>query len=333
MSTRTKRILFAGGGVVALVVVTVVLAARWPVPGRLLDGTRVALDKASYGTNHLSPKRPFDRFFRRLPPEWLRKIQWRPGAGEKFTADHPIFMFWLNFSNPVGTSQPIGYAIADENGFEAPMVFTGPYTSYSPRGFGKNRVGLVRGSGIFPHRSKKFFLRLYQQDGEGKRFRVAEFSIRNEGFENAPGWQPQDLPVAKQTNGLVFSMVKAEVGVTPPGTVEAPYNLRSGEWSEFRFRVGEQGRSSAGWTINEMIISDATGNRLRVSAEDLSAFNHGFSRLEGDEIVCLHRWGFWSEEPAWKLNVHFERTGKPGCWIEYLVRPRFLGLRETSMTN
>ena len=323
MSTRIKRIFCAVGGVVALVVVTVVLTARWPTPGRLLEGTRVVLEKASYGTNHVSPKAPLEGLYRRLPAKWLQKIQWRPSAGTQITTARPIFMFWLNFSNP-GASQPIGYAIVDENGFEAPMVFTGPYTAYWPGGFAKNHVGLARGSGTFPHRSRKFLLRLYQQDGEGKRFRVAEFSIRNEGFENVSGWQPQDLPVAKQTNGLVFSIVKADVGVTPPGAVEAPYNLRSGEWSEFRFQISGPDQSSAGWTINEMIISDATGNRLRVSAEDMGAFNHQFSRLERNEIVCLHRWELWSEEPAWKLSVHFERAGMPGCWIEYLVRPQFL---------
>jgi hypothetical protein len=85
---------------------------------------------------------------------------------------------------------------------------------------------------------------------------------------------------------------------------------------------------SGGWTINEMVISDAAGNRLRVSAEDIGAFNAQFSRMEGDEIVCLHRWGFWSEQPAWKLNTHFERGAEKGYWVEYLVRPDFVTRRD-----
>ena len=210
------------------------------------------------------------------------------------------------------------------------MIFDGPHGSYSPGGFSKNQVGLVLGAGTFPHRSKKFFVRLYQQDGNGKRLRVAEFLVRNRGFQNSPKWMPQGLPIEQQTNGLAFSLVNAEVGVAPPSAILAPYDLQAGEWSEFRFRVSAQGQPSAGWIVNEMMILDATGNRLRVSAEDNGAFNHQFCRMEGDEIVCLHRWEFWPEEPAWKLSVHFERPPEPGCWIEYLVHPNFLNLQRPS---
>lgn len=235
----------------------------------------------------------------------------------------PIFAFWLNFSSPAGASQPIGYAIADENGFEAPMIFDGPFGSWTPGGFSKGRAGLVRGAGHFPACSRKFFLRLYQQAGEGKRFRVAEFSIKNNEVQHLPTWKPQDLPTEQQTNGLAFSLVKASVGVTPPGEVLPPYDLQAGEWSEFRFRVSARDQPS-GWTINEMIIGDSAGSHVRVSAEDNGSFNSQFSRMEGDEIVCLHRWEFWSEDPAWKLNVQFERPGQSDCWIEYLARPEFL---------
>jgi hypothetical protein len=77
--------------------------------------------------------------------------------------------------------------------------------------------------------------------------------------------------------------------------------------------------------FNEIWMSDASGDRLRCSGEDLGAFNGQFSRIEGDEIVCLHRWEFWADEPAWKLSVHFEQpTNTNGCWMDYLVRPRFL---------
>jgi hypothetical protein len=104
----------------------------------------------------------------------------------------------------------------------------------------------------------------------------------------------------------------------------AAYDLQAGEWSELRFRVTEQGKPSAGWTIKEMWISDAIGKPVRVSGEDLGSFNGQFSRNEGDEVTCVHHWDFWSDEPAWKLRAHFEHPAKPGCWVEYLVRPEFL---------
>jgi hypothetical protein len=335
MSTRAKRAFIALVGVTALVVAVVFVVMLWvntPASGRLLDGTQVVLQKVSFGTNHTSPKVPLG-LLRHFPAEWSAKIQWNPGFEKKATTARPIFAFWLKFSKPVGAAQPIGYAIADENGFEALTIFDGPNGAYSPGGFSKNQVGLVIGIGAFPHRSKKFFLRLYQRDGNGKRIRVAEFLVRNHQFHNLPGRKPQGLPIEQQTNGLAFSLVKAEVGVTPPGAILAPYDLQAGDWSEFRFRVSQQGQPSAGWTINEMWISDAGGNRLRVSAEDNGAFNGQFSRTEADGVVCLHRWEFWSQDPAWRLSVHFERPGSMGYWFEYLVHPTFLNSRERAARN
>ena len=246
------------------------------------------------------------------------------------TTAQPVLTFWLSFSSPAPESQSISYAIADEHGFEAPMVFNGLYGSYVPGGFSPRRVGLVRGAATFPHRSRRFFFRLYQRAANGERVRVAEFPVRNSWFQNSPYWKPQDVPMEYQTNGFTFALVKAEVGATPPGSLIAPYDLQAGEWSKFRFRVSAQGQPSPGWTVNEMLICDATGNRLRVSGQDSWTFSKQFSHVEGDEIVCLHRWMFWADEPAWRLRVHFEQPSNVGCWIEYLVRPKFLDLRRPS---
>jgi hypothetical protein len=245
----------------------------------------------------------------------------------------PIFTFCLNFSNSNAASQSISYAIADENGFESPMIFTGFYGSYSPGGFSRNRAGLVRGTGIFPRRSGRFFLRLYQQAANGDRVRVAEFPVLNAGVQDLCHWKPEALPSERHTNGLDFALSKAEVGVSPPGPLTAPYDAQSGVWSEFRFHVSAQGRRSPGWSINEIIVSDEPGNQLRISGEDLGAFNQQFSRVEGDEIVCLHRWEYWTDQPAWKVRVHFEQSTNNDCWMEYLVRPSFLLLRNRSTNS
>ena len=202
------------------------------------------------------------------------------------------------------------------------MIFRRVLWGILPSGFGTNYIGLVRGAGLFPRRSKRFWLRLYQPDGSGNLVRVAEFPIRNPGFRREPSWKPEPLPSDLQTNGLVLTLTKAKVGTRPPGPVLAPYNLQAGEWSEFRFRVTEQGKTSAGWTIKEMWIADAISKPIRVSGEDSSSFNGQFSRTDGDEIVCFHRWDFWADEPAWKVRVHFEHPAKPGCWAEYLGPPR-----------
>ncbi len=301
------------------------LALRRKVPNRLLDGTDVVLQQVIYGTNHTSPPAPFQAFFlRHFREKWYGLIHWRPSQERRNKEPQPIFTFWLKFSSPAAASQSINYAIADENGFEALIVFAGPYGCYDPGGFSTNQVGLVRGPWNFPHRSRKFFLRLYQQAGDGKRVRVAEFPIRNVAFQDYPRWKAEDLPIERQTNGFTFSLVKAQVGIIPPGPVLPPYDGQAGQWSELRFRVKVQGQPANDWIIKEMFISDATGNRLRFSGQDMGAFNGQFGRVERDEIVCFHRWEHWADEPAWKLQVHFEQPGNAGYWVEYLVHPEFL---------
>jgi hypothetical protein len=321
--SSTKRAFFLGSAV-ALTALLLILVARRQGAGWLLDGTRVVLQEVTYGTNHVMPKAPFERLFRLLPVNWSEAIHWRPSSGMGSTTAQPIFTFWLNCSSPAAASQSIGYAIADENGFEGPMTFTGRYGTYAPGGFSKSRIGLIRGAGTFPRRSKTFFLRLYQESQDGQRVRVAEFPVRNLAFQDYPHWKPQDLPIERETNGFTFSFITVKVGIAPPGPLVPPYGLQAGDWSEFRFRVSAQGKPLSGWSINEMIIADASGNRLRVSAEDLGAFNRQFSRVEHEEIVCFHRWMYWADEPAWRISVHFEQPGDWGCWMEYLVRPEFL---------
>jgi uncharacterized protein YxjI len=97
-----------------------------------------------------------------------------------------------------------------------------------------------------------------------------------------------------------------------------------GEWSEFRFRVSDHGKQSSGWNVSEIWISDATGNQVRTSKEDIGSLNGTFSRIEEDEIICVHRWGFWPGEPAWKLRVRFEHEIKGDFWAEYFIKPKVL---------
>ncbi len=290
---------------------------------RLLDGTWVVLEKVSFGTTYSSPQPLLDRLLRHLPASWFGRINYNLCSARAGTADREIFTFWLKFSSPAAGTQPISYAIADGSGFEAPMIFTGFYGPYQPAGFGRKRIGLVRGAGLFPRCSKNISLRLYQPDSRGSLVRVAEFPIRNLGFTNSPAWKPLPLPIVQQTNGLTLMLVRAQVGTPCPGSLRAPFALQAGQWSELRFRVIEEGKPAAGWTIKEMWMSDGISKPIRVSGEDNGSFNGQFCRAEGEDIVCVHRWDFWTDEPAWKLRVHFEHPGKPGCWVEYLVRPEF----------
>jgi hypothetical protein len=324
MKPNALKCLTLAAAVIIAGTIVLLLATR-RTAGRLLDGSRVVVQSASYGTGYSAPKPLLDRLFVPLPP--IQRVLGyslcsgptgpvRGGRGD-------IFCFWLDFSTLDAAKETIGYAIADESGFEAPMVFNGYYGPYSPGGFARNHSGLVRGAALFPRHCKRFFLRLYQQDGSGKRVLVAQFPVKNLGVQRTPVWQAQPLPINQETNGLGLTLVSAEVGLPCPEPLVRPFDLQAGAWSEFRFRVTDKGHPDAGWTINEIWISDASGQCIRISGQDNGSFNRQFSRSEGEEIVCFHRWEYWSDEPAWKFRVHFEHPTKPGCWAEFLVRPNF----------
>src|SRR5262245_20811200 len=142
MTAPKKRLLLFVAALAGLVL----LGARsWTGgQGRLLDGTSVVLRKVSYGTNSVSPESPLERVLRRLPARYQSMIHWSPSS--RRTTDSPvaIFTFWLSFSSANAENQSITYALADENGFESQMLFTGYYGTYDPGGFSNNRSGLVR---------------------------------------------------------------------------------------------------------------------------------------------------------------------------------------------
>jgi hypothetical protein len=213
--------------------------------GRLLDGSTIVLESATFGKEHVSPtKLPI--YLQYLPKAWLDKLKWKPGNARTSKRTNDFFVFWLKL-NKTADPKSLRYAIADENGFEAPMLFDGLYADYDPSGFGTNDLGLIRTPGLYPKRSKKFYLRLYQQDESGALVRAANFPIANTPLTNFPNWNAEPLPAKRETNALAFILEKAEVGLQPKVKVIPPYDSRVGAWSEFTFRVTEQGKASAGW--------------------------------------------------------------------------------------
>ncbi len=276
----------------------------------------------------MPPDAILERLLRRLPAPLLHSVSLDVGPRPYFET-RDLFSFWLRSKQADVFQQTIGYAIADENGFEAPMILEAPHQVYQT--VFMNFGGLLRATAIFPRRSKQFFLRLYQLDEKGNRVRVGEFLIKNPVRTNYPSWTAQSPPIIESADDswrslpdLQFVLADAAVGVPAPGPVTPPSNLQAGEWSEFRFKVMDHGQTSPGWTINEIWISDATGNRVRVSALDESAFSNQFSRIENNEIVCVHRWVLWRDESAWKIRAHFQHETKQGWSAGFTVQPRFL---------
>jgi hypothetical protein len=250
-------------------------------------------------------------------------LKWNSGTIKTVTQKTNTMVFWLQYDNS-DRDKPVRYAIADENGFESTVSFNGPYFEYDRGGFGKKKIGHARSFGLLPRRASRFYLRLYQQNSQGRLERVANFPIQNVPAKDVPNWSASPLPAAQKTNGLVFTLEKAVVGILPTEKLVPPYDSFPGQWSEFRFRVSDHGNPSSGWSVNEILISDATGNQVRTSKEDVQSLNGTFSRIELDVIVCTHRWGFWPGESAWKLRVRFEHQARLDFWAEFLIKPDFL---------
>jgi RNA polymerase sigma factor (sigma-70 family) len=326
--TKAKAAIAVGVGVLLAAGTTGVIVKNAIVPpssriGRLLDRSTVVLEGVTYGKTHSSPISKPPTPFRILPAKWLRKLNWNSGTIRTSTQKNDTFVFWLKFNNSKGDTG-IRYAIADENGIEAPVPFSGPHWDYDSAGFGTIHTASARSFGSIPHRSKKFFLRLYEQDRNGDLVRVANFPVQNISPKDFPQWQASSLPFSRETNGLLFTLEKAVVGLSPNEKLVPPYDSFPGQWSEFRFRVTRNGKSESGWKINEIWIYDATGNHIRTSKEDNWSLNGIFSRIENDEIICTHRWEFWPGESAWKLRVRFENKAQPDFWAEYFIKPDFL---------
>ena len=318
----------AGAGIMAVLLVVAVALLIFltggPGSGRLLDGTRVTLEQATYGTNHVSRSSELDPLMRRLPAKWRDKLGWNPGVRHTVISTSDVYVFWLALSRTTTNLDSLTLAIADESGLESAMIYDGPYRDYGPPGFGVKRYGLMRGTSTFPSRSAKFFLRIYQQDATGRQQRVGEFAIRNLARRPAATWAAKPLPAEERTNQLGFALTQARVGIPPPGPLVSGYTKQIGEWCEFRFRVTSGGQPADGWRIRELWISEESGNKVRMSGEDRGSFNGLFCREDHGELVCVHRWEFWADRPAWKLRVHFEKPGQPDFWAEYVVKPEFI---------
>jgi hypothetical protein len=319
---KGKGMLF---GALLLLVGAMALSLLWPSgrSGRMLDGSAVVLEAVTFGKEHRSPVSRVAPLIEKLPAQVLRVLDWHSAVTNNFRVNRDIFAFWFRFRYP-DRDKSVRYAIADENGFEALAVFTGGYGNYGPAGFGKSSFGAVRSFGLFPVRSNRFFLRLYEENGAGDLVRVANLAVKNSRVSAAPAWSPEPFPVSRITNGVVLTLAAVEIGVPAKGRKEGISFIGSskpcpGNWGEYRLRVNDLAAPSVRWDLSEILIDEATGNYARVGP-DLGWFRGG---REKDEIVWSAPWVFWKGETAWRLRAHFTNAVGREAWMECFVRPSF----------
>ncbi len=105
-----------------------------------------------------------------------------------------------------------------------------------------------------------------------------------------PQWQPELLPAVKHDGDLE---VKLENSISLETTSYVGKEPRT--WFDFSFRPGQ--RTNETWVFHAAELSDATGNRLRGSADDA-----GWSTSRKSIAGVL-----WPGETAWCLKLEFKR--------------------------
>jgi len=123
----------------------------------------------------------------------------------------------------------------------------------------------------FPRRGTTIHLRF--QDSDGKVTADPEFAVPNPAASAYPKWTPDRFPAQVQTNDL-------EVICERLWTGSAFWDPRKQEWvrqGAIELRLREAGRPVAPWwRVEEVVVSDATGNRWVRS--------NGTSEARGDRL-------------------------------------------------
>lgn len=326
--SRTVPLFFAAASgllVLVLVFLTPSLFLRPKVQqGFLLNGAPLRLIGAEYGTQFHAPQRAVDPLMTLLPGKWQRALGWSPG----FLILRPLartnLCFWMEASGSVNPAPVLQYLLVDREGFEAAMIFDGPNGIRQLAGFGPPRLADVCATPVFPRQGKTVRLRVVQPRPDGSRYDVAEFVVPNPAQADAPTWPSSPMPIEVSVGAKRFILKQARVGTPNPKLWQDPTGDWQGRWAEFRFQVKETDRTSWGWEVSRIELMDATGNQSILTGKGRGSLNGRLSYAEGEDVVVVHRWMLWSDEPAWRMRVHFENGSGDKEVVEYTFRPEFL---------
>lgn len=265
---------------------------------RLPDGTHVTLQSVTYGSEHSFDPRPWwGRLLNRPtvilnnPPITRPTVVLPPGS-VVFWADHVIARR--------GTIAASGYGVVtDTHGCWFELTTEQGLPMFQPGGMAR-RFG--SGFTAFPRREPVLNFGLYDSYGHGPN---ASFRVANPGFQAYPNWnEAPRTPITVRSGGLEFALQQL---------VHRNVNLRRRESAVFR--VSQNGRMLPEWQARLITVRDATGNAAVSKIDGMHRLKDGSVRFSG-----LCRW-----EPAWKLEVMFERTASRQVVearpVEFLVRP------------
>lgn len=327
ISRRRRRWVLGAFGLALLVMIVFAqgLFRRPQVQqGLLLNGACLRWIGAEYGTQFHAPQRGGDRLMGLLPGMWQRALGWSPGLRFLGPTARTDLCFWMEAAGSSNTAPALQYLLVDREGFEAPMIFDGPFGFRQLAGFGPPRFADVCATPVFPRRGETVRLRVVEPRPDGSRYDVAEFVMPNPVKASAPSWLPSPMPIEASMGAKRFILKQGRVGVPNPKLWQDPTGDWQGRWAEFRFQVKEAGRSSWGWEVSRIELMDATGNQVLLTGKGRGSLNGRLSYAEGEDVVVVHRWMLWSDETAWRMRVHFQNGSGGSETAEYTFRPEFL---------
>jgi hypothetical protein len=240
--------------VILLILVAAALAAGWifilsrkstsTQPKFVMpDGTRVQIERVTFGTNHTFASRPqFLSEMRRFIPSPLRR--WLgPLYSVSFNTMEETLILWYNRYNPATGTYPAPmldtFRVIDEHG----CVFH--INSY---GGGANGPGYCVSSAyvpVFPRRQKTFRVR-----AQSLPVTNIEWKVENPYLTNPPAWQPEPLPATRQHEGVEFILERLK-----------GHFYSDGNWFETKLKITEDGADHTDWYTPRITYVDATGNR------------------------------------------------------------------------
>lgn len=287
----------------------------------LPDGSQLTLVKVTHGTNHVC------RYENRLQ-DWLQPIlpqklrtKYPPHEVTFTSGSSDTVVVWLRYEGEGRMGDPLRrrgllFAVADENGLESGLFRTANVTRDLPF---QNKVHAsgtpVSGPSFtrptiqiggwelreFPRRGRRFAIWVYQQEFTEKVLRIGAFTVRNPRPGNSLTWTAETLPATRRTNQLEISLTKLETGLTGQETGHGPAGEGAKSFSRATFKLKENGAPTENWSLCGISSSNAAGE-FRPGGSYSSRWQRGEHKVDFEG-------GLWLEEPAWKINVDFARTG------------------------
>jgi len=153
----------------------------------------------------------------------------------------------------------------------------------------------------FPHRERSLTFELTDSLALNSK-PVASISVRNPVRRGFPSWNKEHFPATRTTAGIdlvIANFCEATFISSPWLTVLPKTELTTGFAGVFQVR--DNGRATSNWSVNRMVVRDATGNQL-TSRAITASFSVGEFMVTGLEGPL------WKTEPDWKVSAEFVRT-------------------------